>query len=53
MFQMKYVEKKSNKVFCSITFFSKIVPFLKVEKYGRAGHATDNSMAHAHCALYC
>jgi len=23
-----------------------------VEKYGRAGHATDGNMAHAHCMLH-
>jgi hypothetical protein len=33
-------------------FYPKIVPFMRyVEKYCRAGQATDGSMAHAHCVL--
>jgi len=31
--------------------FTKIVPFINVEKYCRAGRATDDSMAHAVCVL--
>jgi hypothetical protein len=32
-----------------INFFLKIVPFISVEKHGRAGQATDDNMAHALC----
>jgi len=45
--------RKSKHILCSVTFF-----FLKscrlwdnVEKYCRAGQATDGNMAHAHCML--
>jgi len=31
-------------------FFSKILPF-NLEKYSRAGEATDDNMAHTHCIL--
>jgi hypothetical protein len=54
MFQTKVVEKNQNTNFVLSTFFfSKIVPFMKkkVEKYCRAGQATDDNMAHAHCML--
>ena len=38
--------------FSTLFFFSKIVPFMRyVEKYCRAGQATDDSMAHAHSLL--
>jgi len=32
-------------------FFLKIVPFMNMEKCGRAGQATDDRMAHARCML--
>jgi len=53
MFQTEVVEKIKTHILRSVTFFSpKIVPFMKnVEKYCRAGQATDNNMAHAHCML--
>jgi hypothetical protein len=54
MFQTKFVEKIKTHILCSVTFF----PPLKscrlwdnVEKYCRAGQATDGNMAHAHCML--
>ena len=47
MFQTKVVEKiKTHFVFSN--FFPKFVPFMRyVEKYCRAGQATDDKMAHA------
>jgi len=52
MFQTKVVEKIKTHILCSVTFISKIVPFWdNVEKYGRAGQTTDDSMAHALCVL--
>jgi hypothetical protein len=53
MFQTEVVEKIKTHTVCSVNlFFSKIVPFLDiVEKYCRAGQATDYSMVHAHCML--
>jgi hypothetical protein len=39
-------------VFSNFFFFLESVPFMKyVEKYGRAGQATDGNMAHAHCMM--
>ena len=54
MFQTKFVEKIKTHILCSVTFF-----FLRkscrlwgiVEKYSRAGQATDDNMAYAHCVL--
>jgi hypothetical protein len=31
--------------------FTKIVPFIDVEKYSAAGQATDDNIAHARCVL--
>ena len=50
----KFVEKIRKHILCSVTFFfvfSKITPFFldNAEKYCRAGHATDDNMAHAYC----
>jgi len=41
------------KKYCFLEFFfSKILPFMrKCEKYCRAGQATHDNMAHAHCML--
>jgi len=51
MFQTKVVEKIKTHILCSITFFLKSCRLWdNVEKYGRAGLATDN-MAHALCML--
>jgi hypothetical protein len=54
MFQTIGVEKIKTHISCSVAFF-----FLRkscrlwdnVEKYGTAGQATDDNMAHAHCML--
>jgi len=48
----KFVEKIKTHILCSITFFFKSCRLLdNVEKYCRAGQATDDNMAHAHCML--
>jgi hypothetical protein len=52
VFQRKVVEKLETQTLCSITIF--LNPFLlwdNVEKCCRAGQATDDNMAHAHCVL--
>jgi hypothetical protein len=52
-FQAKDIQK--SKYILLVRFFSpKIVSFLwdNVEKYCKAGQATDDSMAHAHCMLH-
>jgi len=47
MFQKKVVEKIKTHILCSVTFLSKILPFMrKLEKCARAGQATDDNMAH-------
>jgi len=53
MFQTNVLEEFKTRILCLTTFF-----FLKscslrgsVEKYCRAGEATDDNMAHAHCIL--
>jgi len=54
MFQTKVIEKIKTRILCSVTFFppSKIVSFMgKGVNYCRAGQATDDNMAHAHCML--
>jgi len=52
MFQTKAVEKIKTHILCSVTFFSKIVPFIRyVEKYYRSGQATDENVVHVHCML--
>jgi hypothetical protein len=55
MFQAKGLEKNQNK----LLMFNKGLVYYKscclrdnVEKYCRAGHATDDNMAHAYCILY-
>jgi hypothetical protein len=51
MFHTKLL-KNSNICFFKKFFFSKVVPFVwKCEKYFRAGQATDDTMAQAHCML--
>ena len=50
--QTKIVEKIKTQILCSIIFFFENLAFYdNVEKYCRAGQATDDSMAHAHCML--
>jgi len=52
MFQTKVVEKLKTHILCSITFFRKSRRLWdNMEKYCRAGQATDDKMAHAHCML--
>ena len=52
MFQTKVVEKIETHILYSIPFFLKSCRLWEnVEKYGRAGQATDDNMAHAHCVL--
>jgi hypothetical protein len=53
MFQTKAVEKNKTHILRSVTFFfSKIMLFRrKFGKYCRAGQATDEDMAPAHCML--
>jgi len=52
MFQTKVAEKTETRILCSFSF-SKMRRFCdNVEKYRRAGQATHDNMAHAHCMLY-
>ena len=53
MFQAKVVDKIKTYILLSVSFSSKIVPFMrdKVGKYGTAGQATEDNMAYAHCML--
>jgi hypothetical protein len=52
IFHTKAVEKMKIHVLCSITFFRKSCRLWdNVEKYYRAGQATDDKVAHAHCTL--
>jgi len=52
-FRTEIVEKIKTHILCSKSFFLFKYRILwnKVEKYCRAGQATDNNMAHAHCTL--
>ena len=54
MFQTKVVEKIKTHILCSVTFFFETPAVYEImwNKYGRAGQATDDNMAHAHCVLY-
>jgi hypothetical protein len=54
MFQeKKIVEKMKTSIFIQYFFFLKSCSLWdKVDKYCRAGQATDDNMAHAHCMLY-
>jgi len=53
MFQAKAVEKiKTHIIYLVFFFLRKSCPSLsQLEKYCRAGQATDGNMAHAHCLL--
>jgi hypothetical protein len=51
MFQTRVAEKNQNTHFVFGNFFSKILPFINAEKYCRAGQATYDNMANAHCML--
>ena len=52
MFRTKAVQKIKTHILCSVTFFRKSCRLWdNVEKYCRAGQATDGNMAHARCML--
>jgi len=52
MFQTKIAHKAETQILCSVTFIRKSCRLLdNVRKYGTAGHATDDNMAHAHSML--
>ena len=53
MFETKVVQKIKTHILCSVTFFSRKSCRLwdNVERYCRAGQATDDNMAHARCML--
>jgi len=53
MFQTKLVEEMKNTYFCvqNFLFRSSCRLWDNVEKYSRAGQATGDNMAHAHCML--
>ena len=52
-FQTKVVQKIKTHILCSVTFFFRKSSRYKImwKKYCRAGQATDDNMAHAHCLL--
>jgi len=52
MFRTEIAENIKTHISYLITFFFLIMPLSdNVEKYYRAGQATDDNMAHAHCLL--
>jgi len=52
MSRTKVLEKIKTHILCSITFFRKSCRWWEnVEKFCRAGQATDYNMARAHCML--
>jgi len=53
MFQRNIVEKIKTHILSSVTFFSENRAFYELmwKNIVHSGHATDNSMAHAHCML--
>jgi len=52
MSQTKVVEKIKTHILCSVTSIQKSYRLWdNVEKYCRAGQATDDNMVHAHCML--
>jgi len=52
MFQTRVTEKIKTHILCSVTFFRNSFLFRdNVEKYCRAGQATDHNMTHAHFTL--
>jgi hypothetical protein len=53
MSRTKVVEKLEKHILCSLTFFENCAVYEKMsKKYCRAGQATDDNMAQAHCMLY-
>jgi len=51
MFRIKAVEKIKTRVLCSVTFENHTIFLANVEKYCRAGQATDDHVAHANWML--
>ena len=54
MFQTEVLEKIKTHILCSVTFLfseNRAVCEIMWKKYCRAGQATDDNMAHAHCVL--
>jgi len=52
MFQTKFVEKIKRNFFVQYFFFENRAFYeITWKKYCRAGQATDDNMAHAHCML--
>jgi len=51
MFQTKVVQKIKTYILCSVTFFLSCRLLYTVEKYCRAGQATDGNMTHAYFML--
>jgi hypothetical protein len=53
MFREKVVEKIETQILCSTMFFlsKNRAVCVNVEKYCKAGQATDDNVAHAHCML--
>jgi len=51
MLQENVVEKIKTHFMLNNFFFRKFSPLQDVEKYCRAGQATDDNMAHAQCTL--
>jgi hypothetical protein len=51
MFQTTVVEKLKTHISCSATLFLIVRLRDKVEKYSKAGQATEDNMAYPHCML--
>jgi hypothetical protein len=53
MFQTKFVEKIKTHILDSVTVFLENLAFYEImwKKYCRAGQATNDNMAQAHCML--
>jgi len=51
MFRTKAVEKIKTHIVCSVTFFSKKVPFMKMCENIVEQDRSHENMAHAHCML--
>ena len=47
----KSCRENQTHILCSVVFLFKIVPFMRMENYCRAGQATVDSMAHTHFML--
>jgi len=51
MFHTNFVVKLKIFISCSITFLSKIMPFMRLCVKSIVGQVTDENMVHAHCIL--